>query len=316
MRHAARRASAFGPALPALLLTAVAAGCGDGPTRPTPPGVASLPIVYSYFPTNSIVEGDLYLAAADGGAARRLTSLPGAELEAAWAPDGRRVAFTHLPPGAALGSVRVLATVDVASGAVTTLTPASMWGEGPAWSPDGGRLAFRYKDDAYSWGLAVVNADGTGLVRLAGARYATGSPVWSADGTRLTFLRQTGEGLAVVDVRAGTAAALDGAPSCGAVPRPSPDGARIAFTATCAPETRPGVYVANADGSGRRRLSGYAPWSGVAWAPDGRRLVFDAQRDGDPGDVFTVAVEGGAPVPVAAARGPAELWPDWRPGAP
>ena len=48
-----------------------------------------------------------------------------------------------------------------------------------AWSPDGSRIAFHLGD-----GIAVINADGTGLVRLPD-RLSAGSIGWSPDGTRI-----------------------------------------------------------------------------------------------------------------------------------
>ena len=52
----------------------------------------------------------------------------------------------------------------------------------------------------------------------------------------------------------------------------SPDGSRIAYTSLSA---RGGVWVMNADGSGKRRVTpapGGADW--VAWSPDGRQILF------------------------------------------
>ena len=53
----------------------------------------------------------------------------------------------------------------------------------------------------------------------------------------------------------------------------SPDGARIAYTSVA----RGGVWVMNADGSGKRRVTpapGGADW--VAWSPDGRQILFSS----------------------------------------
>jgi Tol biopolymer transport system component len=54
--------------------------------------------------------------------------------------------------------------------------------------------------------------------------------------------------------------------------RPSPDGSRIAFDSDRDGERA--VYVAQADGSGVRRVSSAGYAAVPAWSPDGRRLVY------------------------------------------
>ena len=73
----------------------------------------------------------------------------------------------------------------------------------------------------------------------------------------------------------------------GLFPSWSPDGERIAFT-TYAGE-RPHLAVMNADGSGRRslgaslleRLSGTVSDEQPAWSPDGERIAFANEEDGE-----------------------------------
>jgi TolB protein len=276
--------------------------------------MAALPIVYTRFPRNEFADGDLYISGERGGFARQLTRLPGNELYAAWSPDGRRVAFTHsfANPNDPFDQNMLLAVVDADGQNVRTLTTAPMRSRHPAWSPDGSRIAFHYQDDGFTYGIAVVNADGSGLARLSGAREAAyTSPVWSAAGTHLTYERHGPRaGVWRVDVRDGSATQLDGTATCGAVPRPSPDQQQIAFVGQCEPYAMRTIFVANADGSGRRRLID-GVITQVAWAPDSRRLVFD-RATAESRDVHWISADGGEPVPVAAGSGATEIFPDWR----
>ena len=65
------------------------------------------------------------------------------------------------------------------------------------------------------------------------------------------------------------------APAFGGM-RWSPDGQKIAFTAwSDAPTGSSDVYVMNADGSGKERLTSDPRWEGgVAWSPDGQKIAF------------------------------------------
>jgi dipeptidyl aminopeptidase/acylaminoacyl peptidase len=84
----------------------------------------------------------------------------------------------------------------------------------------------------------------------------------------------------------------------------SPDGSRIAFAQ---PGNDPGLYVADADGSGPTFLPGTegARAARPAWAPDGSRIAF-ADRSG----VFIVSLDGGEPMLVSDHGGDPAWSPD------
>jgi len=78
---------------------------------------------------------------------------------------------------------------------------------------------------------------------------------------------------------------------------PSPDGKRFLFlqgvevTGCC--NYPPDIYVINADGSGRVKLTDHPVDDGIrpAWSPDGERIVFASMRDGDQG-IYVVNADG------------------------
>lgn len=59
----------------------------------------------------------------------------------------------------------------------------------PAWSPDGRQIAFTGDKDG-NREIYVMNADGTGLVRLTDNTVEDGTPSWSPHGRQIAFARR------------------------------------------------------------------------------------------------------------------------------
>ena len=135
----------------------------------------------------------------------------------------------------------------------------------------------------------------------------------SAQGTRL--LRQPavsrdlvafeyGSDLWVVARNGGQARRLTATPGVETEPQFSPDGSKIAFTATVAGNTD--VYVVPTTGGDPKRLTYHPGLDAVrGWTPDGRRVVFASDRDTAPHAHFrlwTIEVNSGMPEPLPMPR--------------
>ena len=182
-----------------------------------------------------------------------------------------------------------------------------------AWSPDGTRIAF-IADRAGDRRIFVMNADGTGLVRLTDHPAGSGAPAWSPDGHRIAFtVQRLGNDEIFVSNADGTELVnLTHHSADDAAAAWSPDGNRIAFTSNRSGDNE--IYMMDAVIEGRRyfRKDGtevsaedynkLVPFlKGVialgadliqltdhpahdispAWSPDGRRIAFTSDRSGD-----------------------------------
>lgn len=188
----------------------------------------------------------LWVSDAAGQHARKLTSSGGAELDAVWSPDGKRIAYTAFPgPRVAI----------VSSGGGDSVVFAD--GLSPAWSPDGKRIAY-YVCESMLLGahcrIAVRPVDGGAaktLQCLALSLPALGRPSleWSSDG-KLLLTTAVEQGalnpvlLAVDEDRVERTIAVPGSVTH---PRWAPDGERIAysFTDTAHPATIEVLTLAN-----------------------------------------------------------------------
>lgn len=148
----------------------------------------------------------------------------------------------------------------------------------PAWSPDGSRIAFLSRRQRGTWDLYVMNADRSRATAADAGRQAHRSRlVAGRPNDRRRGPRQGIIGFYVVNVDGSGQRLMS---RYGDGPAWSPDGRRIAFVG------RWGIWVMNADGSVRRKLTTQSTGRGdgtrLYWSPDGRTLAF--LSGGDCGD--------------------------------
>jgi Tol biopolymer transport system component/DNA-binding winged helix-turn-helix (wHTH) protein len=229
-----------------------------------------------------------------------LTKLSGAELAPALSPDGRSVAFcaqTETAPGLYVKDIGSGGQVRVADG------PAGLFS--PTWSPDGREIAFlrHPKGSDRRDEIVVVPAVG-GSERRLGTTMSTNHGLdWSPDGRLLAFVdkveAKAPDAIHLLTIETGERRRLTtpvGTASAGTgdyEPTFSPDGQDVAFIRrTGAGPTTTDLYVHAIDSSDSRPVtSGYGVRD-VAWAPDGRSLVFVGGRP-QQGALWIVDVAGG-----------------------
>jgi Tol biopolymer transport system component len=260
-----------------ILLLAVGAASASARTAPSRAGT----IVFSR--GDATGRYGLWVLAPGTRQLRRVTRACGWDWFPAWSPDGRRIAFAR-----ACGKTLGLDVYVVGANGkgLRRLVHTRTNDEWPTWSPDGSKIAFvsgepqltkpgQRNTDGELW---VVGANGRGLTRLTNNNAQDATPAWSPDGNSIAFFSDAGghRGIWIISADGRGAHRLVGP---GGEPAWSPDGSQIAFA-----RTRGGVnsetidlYIANADGSGVRRLTHERV--GVAshhpsWSPDGRSIAY------------------------------------------
>ena len=219
----------------------------------------------------------IFTVAVDNGTVRRVASHT--TLDAAWSPDGRKLAYFRSQNEEADLELYVM---DADGSNKRRLTQFSGGVGDAAWRPDGKAIAFDRCTEE-SCAIAVIAPDGSGLRRV-GPRGREGEPVWSPDGRFIAFESAASGrlGIFILDVQSGRVRRLTSKDDSD--PRWSPDGAAVAFTRmTPLPhrDARMDIYVVRANGRGLRRLT-KGPLKRAlnpAWSPDGKLIAFDGRLE-------------------------------------
>lgn len=229
------------------------------------------------------LSGDrIYRVDSDGHGVVPVTPAGEKALSNAWAPDGRRIAYTRFSAGR--GSIVVL---DVATGAASTAAGTETdLNFSPAFSPDGRTLAFARAEESGATNIFTANVpQRCCLQRLTVRSFADNlSPTYSPDGRRIAYVSsRSGPPQIYVMSADGTdqevLASFDfGSTGPSFAPEWSPDGASVVFHREVS--RNPQIFLLDVASSRVKQLTSVGRSEDGTWAPDGRHVAFISDRTG------------------------------------
>ncbi|MEW6215572.1 MAG: hypothetical protein AB1478_10295 [Nitrospirota bacterium] len=113
----------------------------------------------------------------DGTGLIRLTNTPEDEIQPAWFPDGKKIAFTRL-------SSKGIWVMN--SDGTNQIQLTTKDGQMPSWSPDGKWIVFITWSDSYIW--VVRSEKPADVIHLTTKARSAWDPSWSPDGKRIIFV--------------------------------------------------------------------------------------------------------------------------------
>ncbi len=287
------------------------------------PQLTSGPSSASFMPAGDTLVysmgGSLWRQRIDGDAATELTHTAHAcDYQPDVARDGRSVVFARYD-----GNAIELWRLDLASGREQALTSGGAVNVEPRLSPDGRRIAWVSTQDSGHFNLYIADLDAAGLHhtrRLLGERksaldryYYSAfdhaiNPSWSPDGTTLYYVSNPEIGWGTGDLwsvpvshPAQRRKILSEETSWSARPELAPDGKRLLYASYHGRQWQQ-LWLTTPEGAAPLPLSfGDFDRRNARWSPDGKRIAYIDNRDGNTA-LRVVDVLGGATRDVVARQ--------------
>ena len=226
--------------------------------------------------------------APEDGRLVRLTHTDSTEEDPAWSPHGDKIAFECLTDDKSwfwpFSSYQSSSnSVEVRNWPISKGGPTGGTGEVDNWQSTSTIL---------TGNTCVMNADGSGRIKLTDDWGDHRDPAWSPDGSKIAF-SSVSDGLRDIHVMN-----ADGSGRRRVThdefqneePTWSPDGNRIAYTSWRDSDRQ--IIVVNVDGSALTQITdGPEDYDSPAWSPDGNRIAFVSGKD-DGSNIYVMNPDG------------------------
>jgi Tol biopolymer transport system component len=168
----------------------------------------------------------------------------------------------------------------------------------PDWSADGRLIVFEHDLPEGGCNVALMNADGSGLIEFPDPTLCQGDPSFTPDGSRIVFDRfdpaTNDEAFWSMDLNGNDQHRIG---TCCFDPTVSPNGKRLSFVASNGQPTGFALFTSKVDGSNLFQVTPFEFDVAVKqdWSPDGTHLVFTkdgAEPDGLSPNIATIRPDG------------------------
>ena len=253
----------------------------------------------------------------DGSLPTQLTTT-GCEFSPRWSPDGTKIAFTSCRD-----NNQEIYVMNANGMGQTRLTFNGARDSGPDWSADGTKIIFESErnNPFDQFDIYTINVNLTGVALLFGTSRKERSPVWAPNDTKIAFVDLTGccdNRLKTMNTDSTSPAFVS--PNLGSLnavqPEWSPDSQTIAFGGFIPGQTNVQIYSIRADGASAAATK-LTPFTIVvnsdpAYSPDGTKIAFHSNRDGDT-EIYVMNANGNNPANLTNSPLSGDTTPDWQP---
>jgi len=150
------------------------------------------------------------------------------------------------------------------------------------WSADGRLIVFEHDAPGECANVAIMNADGSGLIEFPDPTVCQLDPSFTPDGSRIVFDRfdpaTNDEALWSMDLNGNDRQRIG---HCCADPTVSPDGKRLSFVSGNGQPTGSALFTSNLEGGDLFQVTPFEFDVAIKqdWSPDGKQLVFTIDGD-------------------------------------
>ncbi len=245
------------------------------------------------FASKSSGNWDIWVMAANGSWAKRLTTSSAPDVDPRFSPSGSKILFSTIRGGK--HEIRVI-------GADGTGEKRICAGDQADWAPNGKSIVFRR-----NWQIVTRNlASGAEKVISPPMWKHCVAPAWCPDGNRIAFAARLVAGYSIYVLNLATNkrhVVVGEHGSC--EPHWSPSGNKIAY------QTETHIFTINPDGTSKRQVTTQAGIQHFPeWSPSGNQIVYSQGSSPDgPWVLYAMSASGGTPVKLLKSGSP--MNPDW-----